>query len=68
MSASSLTKMTALEAHAKRLGQRGYKLALWEDGNEWFWAWKMGDVIVDQGHTDAKTKALAFWVAVQGIA
>ena len=56
------------EAKAKHLSDAGYKLALWEEGQEWYWAWKnKQEAIVSTGSTTGATKAFALVTALEQI-
>ncbi len=60
----------ALEAKAKSLSQRGLRLALWQEGGNWHWAWEFtyeGNITISNGFTDAQPKPVALAFALMSI-
>jgi hypothetical protein len=61
----------ALEAKAKSLSARGLRLALWQDGDLWYWQWATkiaGEMrVIMEGNTTAAVKPVALAMALMSI-
>ena len=57
--------LKSIELKAREASMMGFRLRMWEVNDGWQWQWAIGNIQMDECHTTARSKAVAFVCALE---